>query len=247
MKYPSPLFPATLLRRYKRFLADVAFPDGSQTTVHCPNTGSMLGCSFPGSRIWLSRASNPKRKYPYTWELVELKGGTLVGINTTLSNHLVREAVDRGRLPGLGAVESVRQEVRFGRESSRVDLLVKSPHGLAYVEVKNVTAAVEDGIAVFPDAVTTRGRRHLRELAGVVRDGHAAVLVFCVQREDVREVRPADQIDPEYGAALRAAIAAGVQAVALRATVRVTGVELTHSIPVICETRLRRRADSTGG
>ncbi len=234
LNYPSPLIPAILLRRYKRFLADVEFADQVRATVHCPNTGSMLGCDTPGSRVWLSRSGNPKRKYPFTWELVEVAAGTLVGINTSLPNRLVHEAMDLGRLPKLGAIESVRREVRFGREGSRVDLLVQGGRGLTYVEVKNVTAAVSDGIAVFPDAVTTRGSRHLRELMGVVEEGHSAALVFCVQREDVREVRPADQIDPHYGATLRTALAAGVEVIALRATVRTEGVELIHSIPVVC-------------
>ena len=234
LNYPSPLIPAILLRRYKRFLADVAFADDVRATVHCPNTGSMLGCNTPGSRVWLSRSENPKRKYPCTWELVEVRPGTLVGINTSLPNQLVHEAMVQGRLPELGAIDSVRREVRFGREGSRVDLLVEGERGFTYVEVKNVTAAVNDGIAVFPDAVTTRGSRHLRELMGVVEDGHSAALVFCVQREDVREVRPADHIDPEYGATLRAALAAGVEVIALRATVRIKGIELTHSIPLVC-------------
>ncbi len=203
-------------------------------TAHCPNTGSMLGCAEPGSPVWLSRSVNPKRKYPLTWELVEVDAGILVGINTARSNTLVREAVEEGTITELAGYSSIRSEVRFGNERSRVDLFlgggVRRP---CFVEVKNVTAAVSGGTALFPDAVTARGTKHLRELAGVVADGGRAVLCFSVQRQDAEEVRPADDIDPLYGRTLREALAAGVAAVAYKAQVTPAAIRLRWRIPVV--------------
>lgn len=233
MKWPSPLAEGRLVRRYQRFLADVDL-GGSIVTSHCPNTGSMLGCANPGSRVWLSPAANPGRKLAWTWELVEAQG-TLVGINTGRANALVREAIESGAVPALAGYGSLRAEVRYGRESSRADFLLSGgPGASCYVEVKNVTAAVQGGIALFPDAVSERGTRHLREMMAMVRSGHRSVLVFCVQRDDVSEVRPADDIDPEYGRTLRKALKAGVEAVALRARVGLTEILLERSLPVVC-------------
>ena len=235
MLFPEPLVGATLVRRYKRFLADVTLDDGTSITVHCPNTGSMLGCDAPGSRVWLSRSRNPKRKYAYTWELVEVDGGTLVGINTGRSNALVREAIESGVIGELGGYRDIRAEVPYGNEGSRADFLLSGARRDCYVEVKNVTAAVSDGIALFPDAVSTRGTRHLRELmAAVTESGERAVLLFCVQRTDVGEVRPADDIDPEYGRTLREALAAGVEALAYRAEMNPAAVVLAEPLPVVC-------------
>ena len=235
MRFPVPLIGARLTRRYKRFLADVTLDDGTALTAHCPNTGSMLGCQLPGSRVWLSRSDNPKRKYAYTWELVELDGGILVGINTGRSNALVREAIESGVIGELGGYDEIRAEVRYGNENSRVDFLLTGDHGACYVEVKNVTAAVEEGIALFPDAVSTRGTRHLRELIGTLSHaGRRAVLCFCVQRSDVREVRPADDIDPDYGRTLRQARDAGVEVIAYRAKLNPQVVALSERIAVVC-------------
>jgi len=235
VRFPVPLIGARLTRRYKRFLADVTLDDGTALTAHCPNTGSMLGCQLPGSRVWLSRSDNPKRKYAYTWELVELDGGVLVGINTGRSNALVREAIESGVIGELGGYDEIRAEVRYGNENSRADFLLMGGSGDCYVEVKNVTAAVQDGVAVFPDAVSTRGTKHLRELMGVVREaGKRAVLCFCVQRTDVDEVRPADDIDPEYGRTLREAVGTGVEVVAYRAEMHPEAVALAERIPVVC-------------
>jgi len=234
MEFTPPLQPATLLRRYKRFLADVRLPDGRERTVHTPNTGAMLGCSTPGSRIWLRDTGNPKRKYPLSWEASELTDGTLVGVNTGLVNRLVAEGIDAGVVAPLQGYATLRSEVRYGHERSRIDLLLEGPdHPRCYVEIKNVTARDEAGCALFPDAVTTRGSRHLRELMRVVEEGERAVLLFCVQRSDAVAVRPADEIDPRYGATLRAAAAAGVELLAYRATVTPETVRLTTSLPVI--------------
>ena len=235
MKLPSPLVEGHLIRRYKRFLADVGLADGAMVTAHCPNTGSMLGCAEPGARVWLSRSVNPKRKYPLTWELVEVDAGILVGINTARSNTLVREAIEDGVITELFGYSSIRSEVRFGNERSRVDLFLGGrTHRPCFVEVKNVTAAVSGGVALFPDAVTARGTKHLRELAGVVADGGRAVLCFSVQRQDAEEVRPADNIDPLYGRTLREVLAAGVEAVAYKAEVSTEAIRLRWRIPVVC-------------
>lgn len=234
MEFPVPLMPARLVRRYQRFLADVVLPDGALITVHVPNTGSLLGCASPGLPVWLSDSENPQRRCRYTWEQVAV-GEARVGINTHLANRLVGEALDAGLLPGLGSYRTRRAEVRYGSEQSRIDwLLTASGQPDCYLEVKNVTAAVEAGVALFPDAVSTRGTKHLRELMGVVREGGRAVLVFCVQRNDVTEVRPADQIDPDYGRTLREALATGVEAYALRASLDEQGVRLSHCIPIHC-------------
>ena len=243
MLLPSPLAVGRLIKRYRRFLADVELEDGTSVTAHCPNTGSMLGCAEPGSRVWLSRSANPKRKYPFTWELVEVGGSVLVGINTVRSNALVREAVEDGIIRELAGYASIRSEIRYGGEGSRADLLLTGGDGRpCFVEVKNVTAAVSGGIAVFPDAVTVRGTKHLRELTGVVADGGRAVLCFSVQRGDAREVRPADDIDPVYGRTLREALAAGVEAVAYRAEVSPAAVRLRSRIPVVCAGSVTRNS-----
>ena len=224
----------TLVRRYKRFLADVVLEDGTGTTVHCPNTGSMLGCCTPGSTVWLLPASNPARKYRLGWELVEVEPAVLVGINTGRSNALVAEALDRGLIPELAAYGGVRREVRVPGTRSRIDFLLsghpRDPD--CYLEVKNVTAAVSGANAFFPDAVSMRAARHVDELAAQVSSGHRGALCFCVQRADVNRVRPADGIDPAYGKALRRAVSGGVEVYALRAAVGTTSVRLEDRIPV---------------
>lgn len=238
MKFPQTLVEGRLLRRYKRFLADVKLDNGKCITVHTSNTGAMTGCCTPGSRVWLSRSDNPKRKYPHTWELVEAVPGILCGINTLLSNKLVREAIEAGLIHELNAYDVVRSEVPYGVENSRIDLLLE-PGGhdgraSCYVEVKNVTL-VEQGIARFPDAVSARGTRHLRELIAMVESGQRAVIFFCVQRSDCHQVRPADAIDKVYGQTLRQALAKGVEALAYQAEVKTTGIKLVRSLPVVCD------------
>jgi sugar fermentation stimulation protein A len=232
--FPDPLLSATLIRRYKRFLADVELPDGQFMTVHCPNTGSMLGCAEPGMPVWLSRATNTKRKYPFTWELVEVDDDVLVGINTGRANYLTKEAITGGFLGSLQGYTRVRGEVRYGRENSRIDYLLEGKTPPCYLEVKNVTAAVQEGIALFPDAVSQRGTRHLRELMDVLVRGDRAMLCFCVQRADVQEVRPADAIDPVYGATLREAISWGLEVVAIAAQVTPQAIVLDRLLPVVC-------------
>lgn len=236
MKFSPPLISGTLLRRYKRFLLDVELAGGDIVTAHTANTGAMTGCSEPGSRIWLSRSPNPKRKYPLSWELVEVAPEVICGINTQLSNALVREAIEAGQVAELTGYSRIRSEVAYGNESSRIDLLLEAddPADLqaCYVEVKNVTL-VEDGIAYFPDAVSTRGSKHLRELMAMAQEGFRAVIFYCVQRADCRELRPADAIDAIYGQTLRQALDAGVEALAYKAEVAIDGIELVESLPVM--------------
>lgn len=218
MQFPEPLIEGRLIRRYKRFLADVRLPDGEEATAHCPNTGSMLGCQPENARVWLSRSANPKRKLPYTWELVEAAPGQLACVNTARPNAQAREAVEAGRVTELAGYPVVRSEVRYGSEKSRIDLHLSGHdhHPDAWVEVKNVTLA-EQGQGYFPDAVTTRGQKHLRELMAQAAVGERAVLLFVVNHTGIDTVRPADHIDPTYGALLREAHSAGVEVLAYRA------------------------------
>jgi len=225
-----PLVAGTLVRRYKRFLADVELEEGGIVTVHCPNSGSMKGCATPGSRVLLSRSPNPGRKYPLGWELVQADD-FWIGINTGLPNRLTREAIEAGTVGELQGYATIRPEVRYG-EHSRIDLLLESPAGRCFVEVKNVTL-VENGLALFPDAVTTRGQKHLQELMRVVREGDRGVIFFTVQRGDGNSVSPADMIDPEYGRLLRLALENGVEALAYRALVTPEEIRLTGRLPVI--------------
>ncbi len=234
MRYEAPLIRGTLVRRYKRFLADMVLEDGSETTVHCPNTGSMMGCQTPGSAVWLLPASNPARKYPLGWELVEAEPSVLVGINTGRSNALVAEALERKMIPELAGYGAVRREVTVPGTRSRIDFLLggHTSDPDCYLEVKNVTAAVSGDEAFFPDAVSTRAVRHVDELAALLAQGHRSAMCFCVQRGDVSRVRPADRIDPAYGKALRRAVRAGVEVYALRAEITPASVSLEHRIPV---------------
>jgi len=225
-----PLVSGTLVKRYKRFLADIQLADGSLVTAHCPNSGSMKGCALPGSRVWLSRSDNPKRKLPLTWELVEADG-YLAGINTGLPNRLTREAIENGTIAELQGYDTIRPEVSYG-ERSRIDLLLEGQRGRCFVEVKNVTL-VEGERALFPDAVTTRGQKHLNELMRVVREGERGVIFFTVQRGDGLSVSPADGIDPEYGRLLRLALLNGVEALAYRALVTPEEIRLTERLPII--------------
>jgi len=235
VKFQQRLIEGRLIRRYKRFLADVQLP-GSVITAACPNTGSMMGCADAGSRVWLSEHDSPSRKYRHTWEIVEVGGAkpVMVGINTGLPNRLVQEAIAGGAIGELAGYETLRREVAYGEEGSRVDIVLESPRRKAcYVEVKNVTAAVSRGIALFPDAVSERGARHLRELMRLKASGLRPVQLYCVQRGDVDEVRPADAIDPEYGRTLREAIEAGVEVLAYRARVTPEEIRLEARIPVV--------------
>jgi len=233
VRYQPPLIPATLIRRYKRFLADVTLESGEEITVHTPNTGSMMGCSEPGSRIWLRDSNNPKRKYRYSWVMSQNSEGILIGVDTMLPNQLVSEAIQNGTVTELQGYAEITQEVPYGKESSRIDLLLTDTDKTdCFVEIKNVTASTEKEVAMFPDAVTQRGSKHLRELIEVVKAGKRGVIFFCIQRSDARSFRPASEIDPEYGDTLKKAINNGVEALAYRAEISPDGVELKYSVPI---------------
>ncbi|WP_440995417.1 DNA/RNA nuclease SfsA [Arhodomonas sp. SL1] len=234
MEYSNPLREARLVRRYKRFLADVECVDGEALTAHCPNTGSMLGCAEPGLPVWLSHSARAGRKYPWTWEQVAVHGGTRVGIHTGRTNDIVAEAIAAGLFPELGTITAIRREVRVPQADMRADFLLEGDDGFHFAEAKNVTAAVSDGVALFPDAVSTRGSRHLHVLRDLAGAGRQASLIFCVQRDDVTEVRPADAIDPDYGAALRQAREAGVGVYAFTATPDDQGITPGRRVPVVC-------------
>ena len=242
MKYPHPLHEAILIRRYKRFLADVELSDGSQITLHCPNTGSMKNCLYLGRRVWFSDSENPKRKYPCTWEQAEIpvlyegcERLTRAGLNTGMANKLVEELLGGAKVPELASYHSIRREVRYGEESSRIDFLLQQ-EGLpdCYLEVKSVTLAMGDGLGLFPDSVTRRGTKHLRELMQIRAQGKRAVLFFCVQHTGIDHVSPADQIDPAYGEALREALSAGVEVMAWKAELSQESIQLVQPLPVIC-------------
>ncbi|MCV6588840.1 MAG: DNA/RNA nuclease SfsA [Marinobacterium sp.] len=227
------LIEGRLIQRYKRFLADVELEDGQVVTAHCPNTGSMKNCATPGSRVWLLDSQNPKRKYPLGWELVEVGADALACINTGRANALVKEAIERGVIRELQGYTRLRQEVKYGEENSRIDLLLENGEQPdAWIEIKNVTLLEENGWGSFPDAVTARGAKHLRELMGVVAQGQRAVLLFCVPHGGIERVRPADHIDAKYGLLLREAAAAGVEILACGAAPTPAGVTLSRMLPV---------------
>ena len=228
MEYTSELVEARLLKRYKRFLADVKRADGSTITVHCANTGAMTGCQPEQARVWLSRSSNPKRKYAYSWELVELEQGAMACINTALTNRVAREGIESGAIKELAGYPRCRSEVVYGGEGSRIDLLLESDEQSCFVEVKHVTLRMDDGSAAFPDAVSQRGQKHLRELIGEVQAGHRAVMLFIIMRDDTRGFRPADAIDPQYARLLREAAEAGVEILAYRTRITPRFIEITE-------------------
>ena len=236
MKFPAPLKRGRLVRRYKRFLADVFLDDGGAVTVNCPNTGSMLGLTDPGSVIWLSESDKATRKYRYTWEMIEADlgaGPTLVGINSGHPNRIVAEAIAAGEIEELAGFASLRREVRYG-EASRIDILLEdAKRGAAYVEIKNVHLSRRHGLAEFPDCVTERGAKHLRELICMVREGHRAVMVYLIQRGDADRFELARDLDPGYATAFAAATAAGVEAVAYRCRVEPEGIEIESRVPIV--------------
>lgn len=214
MRFDPPLEEGRLVRRYKRFFADIDTASGP-LTIHCPNTGSMLNCLNPGGRVWFSRNDDPKRKLRGTWELGETPHGRLACLNTGRANALVEEALRAGVIAELAGFSELRREVRYGEENSRADFRLEFPSGPVYVEVKSVTLGFADSqVAAFPDAVTERGAKHLRELAALARQGVRAVLLYCVNLSAIEAVRVAKEIDPAYAAALREARAAGVEVLA---------------------------------
>jgi len=234
MKFPDPLIRGTLIKRYKRFLTDVELEDGRVVIAHCANSGSMLSVNEPGAEVWLSPARNPDRKLKYTFEMIRI-GRSLVGINTSLPNAIVAEAIRKGKIPELAGYDSQRREVKYG-ENSRIDLLLeKEAGGKCYVEVKNVTMRrdLSKGAPVeFPDAVTTRGTKHLRELGNMVRQGHRAVMFYLAQRSDAPAFTIAADIDPEYAKELKKAQAAGVEVLCYGCKLTRLGITIKAPVPL---------------
>ena len=235
MRFPVPLVPATLIRRYKRFLADVRLPDGEEVTAHVANPGAMTGLAAPGARVWLSRSDNPKRKLPWSWELVEVDfggGPELVGVNTGHPNGVIAEALAAGLIPELAGYASARREVKYGK-SSRVDVLLEDPvRPPCYVEIKNVHLMRRQGLAEFPDAVTARGAKHLDELAAMVGAGHRAVMLFLIQIGSAERFALAADIDPAYARAFARARAAGVEALAYRCAITTDGIAFARAVDI---------------
>jgi sugar fermentation stimulation protein A len=230
MNFVHPLIPGRLVKRYKRFLADITLDSGEAITAHCANSGALLGGTTPGLRVWVSHHPSPSRKLSYTWQIVEMDG-THVGVNTSLPNGLAEEAILGGRIAELTGYESLKREVRYG-ENSRIDLLLTSPGNLpCYVEVKNVHLKRRDG-AEFPDSVTTRGAKHLRELETVVASGGRAVMLYIIQRNDCHHFTFAADLDPVYAATATLAFSRGVEAYAYLCKVTPEGIEVEARVPV---------------
>ncbi len=250
MLFDPPLLRGRFVRRYKRFFVDVQLDSGELVVAHCPNTGSLLGCLIEGAEVWIQPTDNPARALRYTWKLIRI-GNSLVGVDTGLAVPLVETAIQRGVLDSLSGHERMMREVVYGREgASRIDILLSSGGALpvtapskskrrvlhegdqrVYVEVKNTTL-VRDGVALFPDAVTERGQKHLNELTFVVEHGMRAAMVFCVQRDDCSALQPADDIDPVYGRLLREAAQAGVEVYALHASPAQAQIKVMRTLPV---------------
>jgi sugar fermentation stimulation protein A len=231
------LYPAQLLRRYKRFLADVRLPCGAEIVIHCPNTGSMKNCVLADSPCWYSLSDSKTRKYPQTLEVVTVPGGHWAGINSARANALVQQALAEAVIAELQGYQTQRAEVRYGQEQSRIDFLLSDhpqDERLCYLEVKSVTLMESEGQGFFPDAVSERGAKHLRELMQMRQQGHRAVLLFCVQHTGIKQVSPADHIDARYGETLRAALSAGVEVIAYGAAINpaLGLLRLTEALPL---------------
>jgi sugar fermentation stimulation protein A len=227
IKWPR-LIQGTLIQRYQRFKADVKQRNGHIVTAHCPNSGSMLGCSEPGRPVYLSRHNHPKRTLKYTWEMIEMPT-SLVGVNTWVPNLLVKESIIRKKIRPLRGYETIRTEVRYG-QNSRIDLLLERAEKRCFVEVKNCTL-VEDSAGYFPDAVTARGLKHLVELQKELRKGSRCVMFYLVQRMDAKRFRPADHIDPAYGEELRRAFRNGVEILVYDVFLNLEGISINRRLP----------------
>jgi sugar fermentation stimulation protein A len=230
MRFPTPLVPATLIKRYKRFLADCRLEDGREVTAHCANPGSMMGLAEPGMRIWLEPNDDPKKKRKFGWRLGEHADGHFTGVDTSVPNRALRAALEAHQVPGLAGYDTVRAEVKYGQKS-RIDFLLSGDQDI-YVEVKSVTLSRQPGLAEFPDSVTARGTKHLHELSDMVAQGHRAVMLYLVQRTDARRFTLAGDIDPTYAAAFAQARAAGVEVLVLGTEITPEGVTVGAPLPL---------------
>lgn len=238
MRFQTPLVPGTLIRRYKRFLADVTLADGQEITAHCGNPGSMMGLADPGMRIWLEPNDDPKKKLKFGWRLVEHGNGHFTGVDTAVPNRMLKAALEAREVPGLDVFDTLRAEVPYG-EKSRIDFLLGSDSAPdTYVEVKSVTLSRQPGLAEFPDSVTARGTKHLQELANMVTQGHRAVMLYLVQRTDCERMTLAQDIDPTYAQGWNAATAAGVETLALDCHISPDAIQLGKPIPMVAPSEL---------
>lgn len=230
-RFSSKLTPAILIKRYKRFLADVILENGETMTVHCPNTGAMTGCAEPKSKVYLSHTNNPQRKYAYTWEYASDKFGNKICINTNNANKVVKDALERGLIKELSQYSKLKTEQKTG--DSRIDFLLEQADlPQCYLEVKSATLAMQD-IAMFPDTITTRGQKHCRELAKLAQTGHSAKLLFCVMRESINKFKIAEQIDPDYAREVALAVNNGVEILCYGCELNADGIQISCSIPII--------------
>ncbi|KAB0290548.1 DNA/RNA nuclease SfsA [Vibrio fortis] len=239
MHFDPPLESATLIKRYKRFLTDIKLPDGSERTIHCANTGAMTGCAEPGNIVWYSTSDNPKRKYPNSWEISETTQGDRICVNTARANQLAVEAIENGAIVELSGYQTLRTEVKYGSENSRIDILLEDEAKAdCYIEVKSVTLLADDlsvgkGQGYFPDAVTTRGQKHLRELTEMAESGQRAVLLFTVLHSGIEKVSAAHHIDAKYSLLLKQAQDAGVEVLCYKAELNNTQMELNQAVEFI--------------
>ncbi|WP_370229271.1 DNA/RNA nuclease SfsA [Cognatishimia sp.] len=230
MEFATPLVPARLIKRYKRFLADARLDDGTEITAHCANPGSMLGLKDPGTKIWLEPNDDPKKKLKYGWRLVDHENGHFTGVDTSVPNRALKAALMAHQVPDLAAHPTVRSEVKYG-QNSRVDFLLSGNGPDLYVEVKSVTLSRSTGRAEFPDSVTARGTKHLHDLTDMVAAGHSALMFYLVQRTDAEVVTLADDIDPTYAKAFDRAMEAGVQVLAYDCNISPQGITLGVPLP----------------
>lgn len=233
MHFEPALQSATLIKRYKRFLADVITPDGTELTLHCANTGAMTGCATPGDTVWYSASDNLKRKYPHSWELTETQQNHWICVNTLRANQLVREAIMAQRIPELSGYSKLTSEVKYGTENSRIDLMLQAENQPdCYIEVKSVTL-LQEGRGFFPDAVTLRGQKHLRELQSMAEQGQRAVLFFAVLHSGIESVSAAHHIDPRYTELLTHVQNKGVEVMCYGAELSAEGIRLTERLPLV--------------
>ena len=230
MEFATPLVPARLIKRYKRFLADVRLEDGQEVTAHCANPGSMMGLAEPGTKVWLEPNDDPKKKLKFGWRLVDHENGHFTGVDTSIPNRALKAALMAHQVPGLPPYNLVRAEVKYG-QNSRIDFLLSGQGPDTYVEVKSVTLSRQEGIAAFPDSVTVRGSKHLDELAAMVAEGHRAVMFYLVQRTDCSVVTLACDIDPAYLAAFDRAQAVGVEVLAQACQISPQAITLGEPLP----------------
>ena len=232
MQFTPSLQRATLVQRYKRFLADVITPDGTELTLHCPNTGAMTGCATPGDTVWYSTSENSKRKYPHTWELTQTQTGALICVNTLWANRLTKEAIEQGRVSELSGYSTQRSEVKYGAERSRIDFMLQADSRPdCYIEVKSVTLAEKD-FGYFPDAITERGQKHLRELMSVAAEGKRAVIFFAVLHSAITRFSPARHIDAKYAQLLFEAQRKGVEILVYKAELSADSMTLIEPLTV---------------